>query len=94
MRKSAVKNKVAIVGLSRGSISAPFDDKSFEIWTLNRGCQIYKDKEDKKEPDALNKSCWKPVKRGDETIHTPFGKTYKSKRLWFWGKSLIKFSSK
>lgn len=27
-------------------------------------CRVYKDKEDKKEPDALNKSCLKPVKGG------------------------------
>lgn len=36
--------KLAIVGLSRGSINAPFNDKSFEIWTLNRGCRLYKKK--------------------------------------------------
>lgn len=33
-------NKVAIVGLSWNKNNAPFDDKTFDIWTMNHGCYL------------------------------------------------------
>ena len=39
--KKTKKNKIAIVGLTHEGKRAPFDDDTFEIWTLNSGFHIY-----------------------------------------------------
>ena len=37
-------NKVAIVGCYFSGNDAPWDDESFDMWTLNHGFRMYKDK--------------------------------------------------
>jgi hypothetical protein len=38
------RRRVAIVGLAGTHDYAPFDDDAFEIWTLNQGARMFKDK--------------------------------------------------
>ena len=38
------RNKLAIVALGESATLAPWEDKSYDIWTMNAGCQAYRDK--------------------------------------------------
>lgn len=44
MKKKPKNNKVAIIACYSTGLDAPFEDETFDIWTLNHGVKVYRDR--------------------------------------------------